>query len=186
MFLAGTIAPTGLARVRHEHHGTHHAVGQRLGVAVGVVGLRALEARAVGLIVDEWDRAVVTAERGSGQREAPGCVVEGFANRFTPAFGISGVVDLVEDHQRAVVLRANPVPGGVTCHLRIGDDDSVIFRGVLCVRVAESRVQGQPEGGGRLSPLDLEVFGGHHDGDLVDRTVGQQLGSNPQGKPSFP
>ena len=38
MFLACAGAPSRLARVGEEHHRPDHAVGQRLGVAVGVVG----------------------------------------------------------------------------------------------------------------------------------------------------
>ena len=43
VFLARAVAPARLAGVGQEHHRPHHAVGQRVGVAVGVVGLRALE-----------------------------------------------------------------------------------------------------------------------------------------------
>ncbi|SHS96382.1 Uncharacterised protein [Mycobacteroides abscessus subsp. abscessus] len=88
-------------------------------------------AGAIGLIVDEGDGTVVATERGSGQREAPGGVIERLADRFAPAFGITGMVDLVEDNQRSVVLSADPVPRGVAGHLRVGDDDAVILRGGL-------------------------------------------------------
>ena len=49
VLLAGAVAPARLAGVGQEHHRPDHTVGQRLGVAVGVVGLRAQQPVGVGL-----------------------------------------------------------------------------------------------------------------------------------------
>ncbi len=99
MFFAGAVAPTGLAGVGHEHHRAHDAVGQRVGIAIGVVGLGMLEARGVRFIGDERDRAVVAAERGAGQRQPPRRVVERFPDGVAPRLGVTAVVDLVEDDE---------------------------------------------------------------------------------------
>src|ERR1700688_3885607 len=51
-------SPPRLARVGQEDDGPDNTVGQCLGVAVGVIGLRAHQAVAGGFVVDERDRAV--------------------------------------------------------------------------------------------------------------------------------
>ena len=182
MFLARAVAPPRLTRVRQEHHGPDHAVGQRLGVAVGVVGLRAQHALAVGLVVDERDRAVVAAKWRAGQGQPAGRVAEGLTDGLAPALRVAAVVDLVENDERAVVLGAHPVSGRVAGHLRVGDDDAVVLRRRLRRRVGELRVQRDTHGCGRQGPLRLEVFGRHDDGDPLDGTVGQQLSGDAQGK----
>src|SRR5205085_10027098 len=45
----------------------HHPVGQRLGVAVGVVRGGTQRTGAIRFVADERDRCVVAAERGTGQ-----------------------------------------------------------------------------------------------------------------------
>ena len=175
MLLAGAVAPPRLTGVGEEHHRPHHAVGQRLGVAVGVVGLRALQAVGTALVGDERDRAVVAAERRAGQRQPARRVVERLADGVAPALGVAAVVDLVEHDERLAVLGAHPVPRRVAGHLGVGDDDAVVLVGVLRGGVAELRVERDADAGRRLRPLDLEVFGRHHDGDPLDGAVGQQL-----------
>src|SRR5699024_5929236 len=94
-------APARLAGVREEHHGTDDAVRERVGVAVGVVGLRTLVALTVRFVGDERDRAVVGAERRPGQGQAPFGVLERLPDTVTPTLRVATVVDLVEDHQGA-------------------------------------------------------------------------------------
>ena len=48
VFLARAVAPPRLAGVGEEHNGPHDTVGERFGVAVGVVGLRAHQPVGVG------------------------------------------------------------------------------------------------------------------------------------------
>ena len=82
----------------------------------------------VGFVGDERDRAVVAAERGTGERQPARRVAEGLADRLAPALRVAAVVDLVEDDQGAAVLGADPVPGGVGGDLRVGDHDAVVLR----------------------------------------------------------
>jgi hypothetical protein len=182
VFLARTVPPPGLARVRQEHDRPDHAVGEGVGVAVRVVSLRAHQALAVGLIGDERDRAVVAAKRGTRQGQPPGRVVVGLADGVAPTLRVAAVVDLVEDDEGAVVLGAHPVPGRVAGDLRIGDDDTVVLRRRLRRRVGELRIQRDPHPRRGLRPLRLEVLGRHDDGDPLDCAVGKQLSGDPQGK----
>jgi hypothetical protein len=182
VFLARTVPPPGFARVRHEHHRPHHTVGERVGIAIGVIGLRAFQTVGAALVPDERDRAVVAAERRAGQRQPAGRVVECLPDRVAPALGVPAVVDLVEYDQRLAVLRAHSVPTGVAGHLGVGDDDAVILVGVLRRRVAELGVQRHPDPGGGLRPLDLEVLGGDHDGDSLDDALGQKFTRDAQRK----
>ena len=182
VLLAGAVAPARLAGVRHEHHRAHHTVGQRFGVAVGVVGPAALEPGRVGLVGDKRDGAVVAAERRAGERQAPGRIVEGLADGLAPGLGVAAVVDLVEDHQRPAVLGAHAVTGRVAGDLGIGDDHAVVLRRRLRVGVGELRVQRDAGAGRGRRPLHLEVFGGHHDGHLVDGALGEQFGRDAQGE----
>ena len=178
----GAVAPPGFSGVRHEHHRAHHAVGERVGVAVGVVGLRPHQPAGVGFVAHERDRRVVAAERRTRQRQSAGGVVERFPHRVAPTLGVTAVVDLVEDDQRSSALGAHPVTGRVAGHLCVGDDHTVVLRGGVCRAVAELRIQRDAVDGGRHGPLHLEVLGGHHDGDRLDGAVGQQLGGDAQSK----
>ena len=110
--------------------------------------------------------------RASADSEASRCVFEGFADRLTPAFGVAAVVNLVEHHKGASVLGADPMPGGVLGYLGVGDDDAVVLGRRLRGRIAELRIECEADARGRQRPLRLEMFGGHHDGDLLDGVVG--------------
>ena len=182
VLLACAGAPPRFAGVGQKHHRPDHAVGQRLCIAVGVVGLRAHQSIALGGIGDERDRGVVAAERCAGERNAPRRVVERFADRLAPAPGVAAVVDLVEHHQRAAVLGAYPVPGRVACHLCVGDHNAVILRRRVSGGIAEFRIECDACACACQRPLRLEMFRGHDDGNLLDDAVGQQLGGNTQGK----
>ena len=171
--LTGVIAPARLPGIGQEDHRAHHAVGERVGVAVGVVGRRTHQALLVGGVGDERNSTVVAAERRPGQSEAAGCVSEGLPDAFTPALGVPAVVDFIEDHQRAPVLGAHPVPHRVAGHLGIGHHDAVVVVRGGSVGVGEPRVQRDSghRSGGR--PLRLEVFGRHHDGDPLHGAIGE-------------
>ena len=178
----GAVAPPGLPGIGQEHHRAHHAVGERVGVAVGVVGLRPQQAAGVGLVAHERNRGIVAAKRRAGQRQSAGGVAERFQDRVAPALGVAAVVDLVEDDQRAFALGAHPVTGRMAGDLGVGDDDAVVLRRRVRGGVAELRVQRDAVGGRRLGPLHLEMFGGHHHGDRLDGAVGQQLAGDAQSK----
>ena len=183
--LAGVVTPAGLPGVGQEDHRAHHPVGQGFGVAVGVVGRRAQQALLVGGVGDEWDRTVVAAERGSGESEPTGRVGEGLSDALAPAFGVAPVVNLVEDHERSPVLGAHPVPHRMAGDLGIGDHDAVVVVRCGGVGIGKTRIQRDSGGRGGRRPLDLEVFGGHHDGDSLHGAVGESLGGDPQGERRF-
>ena len=182
VLLAGAGPPARLPGVGEKDHGTHHAVGQGVGVAVGVVGLRAQHARALGDVLDERDRAVVAAEGGAGQRQAPGGVAERLLDPVAPALGVPAVVNLVEDHQRPPVLGAHPVAHRVARHLGVGHHHAVVVLRGHRRGVGEPGVQRDARGGGGLRPLGLEVLGGHHHGDPLHGAVREQFSRYPQGE----
>ena len=150
-----------------------------------MIGCRTQQALLVGGVGDERNGTVVAAERRPGQSEAAGCVGEGLPDAFTPALGVPAVVDFIEDHQRAPVLGAHPVPHRVAGHLGIGHHDAVVVVRGGGVGVGEPRIQRDSghRSGGR--PLCLEVFGGHHDGDSLHRAIGEQFAGDPQRERCF-
>ena len=185
MFFAGAVPPAGLPGVGHEQHRPHDTVGQGVGVTVGVVGFRSGEPVRPGFIGDERDRAVVAAERGAGERQPPGRVVERLPDGVAPGLGVTAVVDLVEHDERLAVLGAHPVPARVAGHLGVGHHDAVVLVGGLRVGVGEPRVQCDADPGGGLCPLDFEVFGRDDDGDRFDGALTEQFGHDPQRERRF-
>src|SRR5699024_5987492 len=109
------------------------------------------------LVGDEGDLRVVGTERRTGQRQAPGGRVEGVAHAIAPGAGVAGVVDLVEDHQRAVGLGASTVQRGVHADLRVGHRDTLVVGAVGALGVGEVGVQGDADTGGGVGPLGLQV-----------------------------
>ncbi len=180
MLLARAVPPPRFAGVGQEHDRPDDAVGERLGVAVDVIGLRAREAVGAALVGDERDGAVVAAERRAGQREPARRVAEGLEDRLAPTLRVAAVVDLVEHHERLAVLGAHAVPARVAGHLCIGDDHAVVLVGVLGGRIAELGVEREADACGGRSPLRLEVLGGDDDGDALDGPVGQQFRGDAQ------
>ena len=136
------------------------------------------------LIAHKGDGRFIGAKRRTGQREAVVDVVVGFLDAIAPAFGIAGVVDLVQDHQGAPRGGNGAVLEGVHAHLGIGHHDA-IHAGVHSRGVREGRIQGQahPRGGGR--PLRLQVLGRHHDDDALHRAVFHELRRDAQSKGGF-
>ena len=67
-------------------------------------------------------------------------------------------------------------------YLGVGDDDAVILRRRLRVGVGELGVQGQALAARGLRPLDLEVFGGHDDGELLDAAMAEKLRRDTKGE----
>ncbi len=171
-------APLHLARVGHEEHRADHVVGQRLGVAVGVVGGRAGDAVRTGLVGDERDRVHVGAERRTGQRQAAGGGVEGLPHPLAPGQCVAGVVHLVEDHQGLEPLGADPHRQRVDRHPGVGDRDPEVVLGgaALAGRVRRVDRDARPLRG--LGPLDLEVLGRGHDRHPVDDPPAEQLGGD--------
>ena len=102
--LAGGVPPARRPGVGGEDDRPDDGVGQRLLVAVGVVGAAdqaALALEAVLLVADEGDALVgLGAERRPGQAQPAGRAPEGLLGRLAPGEAVTGVVHLVEDHQR--------------------------------------------------------------------------------------
>ena len=86
------------------------------------------------------------------------------------------MVDLVEDDQRAPVLRALPVQRRVRGDLGVGDGDPGEVGPGPALGVPVRRVDRDAEPGGRLRPLVLEVLGRRDDGDRRDLAAGEQFG----------
>ena len=106
--LAGGVPPARRPRVGGEDDRPDDVVGQRLLVAVGVVGaadqpmpLAVVALEAVLLVADEGDALVgLGAERRPGQAQPAGREAEGLLGRLAPGEAVTGVVHLVEDDQR--------------------------------------------------------------------------------------
>ena len=122
--VAGAGAPLHLAGVGQEQHRADDVVGQRVGVAVGVVGQRARDAVRPRGVGDERDRVDVGAERRAGQRQPAGRRAERLPHALAPRQRVAGVVDLVEDHQRLEPLGADPHGQRVDRHPGVGDRDA--------------------------------------------------------------
>ena len=131
-----------------EVHRPHDAaVGQRLAVAVLVVGPGLVE-----VVVDERDGAGVGAERRARQRQAS------TARRRTPRATadaprpvVARVVDLVEHHER-VPRPAWPRRGRRRGHLLVGRDDAVHVGGQRAVAGATSPGRGGARTATRPAP----------------------------------
>ena len=173
MLFAGAVAPACLPGIREEHHRPDHTVGQRFRVAVGVVGLRTQHAVGAARVVHEGDGTVVATKRCASQRESPGGVAECFPDCVAPGLGVTAVVDFIKDDQGFALLGTHSMQGRVRGDLGVGDHHAVVLGRGLGVGVREFRVQGQTQFSRGLRPLDLEVLGGHDDGDLIDGAMGE-------------
>ena len=179
--LPRAVAPARDAGVGGEHDGAHDAVGERLPVAVAVVGDTRQGAVAVRLVADERDALVdPCAEGRASQRNSSASRLEGLGDGLAPGQPVAGMVDLVEDHERAAgVLGATAVHSRSHRHLGVGRDvaDDV---GPQSVRVGERRVQQDAGGERRLRPLGAQVVGRSDHDDPVDLTPLEQLGGQAQ------
>ncbi|GAB3872789.1 hypothetical protein GCM10027610_138820 [Dactylosporangium cerinum] len=90
------------------------------------------------------------------------------------------MMDLVEDDQGLSGECSPLVYGGSHADLRIRHYRAVEVRGRVHVGVAESGVEIDPDPGGGVGPLLLQVFGRRDDGEVVDRAVAEQLKGDPQ------
>jgi hypothetical protein len=180
--VAGRRTPGHLPRVGQEQHRTNDTVAQRVGVAVERVGYAAPNTVRAGHVADERDGVDVRAERGPGQAEAAGGGRERLPGRVTPGQRVARVVDLVQDDQRPAPLAAQPVQGRVGRDLGVGDGDAGVVGRGRAGAVAERRIDGDPDGGGRVGPLAFEVLGRRDDRDRPDRAGGEQVGRDGQGE----
>ena len=176
--VAGAGAPLHLARVGQEQHRPDDVVGQRLRVAVGVVGDRARDAVRSGRVGDERDRVDVGAERRAGQRQPSGRRLERLAHALAPAQRVAGVVDLVEDHQRLEPLGADPQRERVDADAGVRDGHADVVAADLALARGVRRIDREPGLGRGLGPLQLEVLGRRDDDQPVDLTPPQQLGGD--------
>ena len=84
------------------------------------------------LVGDERDRVLVGAERRAGEHQAAHGRLERGLDPVAPGAGVAGVVDLVEDDQRAPGHRAPPVHRRGHADLRVGDARRRGSRGTEC------------------------------------------------------
>ena len=96
--------PAHVAAVGEEDDGPDDAVGERVAVAVGVVGGGPPDAVVALLVRHEGDGVGVGPEGRTGEREPPGRGLERLQARLAPGLGVTGVVDLVEDDEGLALL----------------------------------------------------------------------------------
>ena len=121
------------------------------------------------LVAHERDALVGPGpERGAGQAQPPLGRLERLGRRLAPRQAVAGVVDLVEDDQRAARLDPSAVQHGLLRHLGVGGDVTVDVGPDRPDRVGQVRVERDPGGGGRLGPLGAQVIGRAHHDDPVD------------------
>ncbi len=129
-------------------------IAQALGIAVAEVRGRDQATLTVRLVADERNPlADLGPKRRPGQADPSADVVEGERYRIPPGQPITGVVDLVQDHQAAPAGGPGGVQGGLTGYLGV--------RGYVTVQVArhrpdtigEGRIQRDAELLGSLGPL---------------------------------
>ena len=178
--VTGAGAPLELTGVGHEQHRPDHAVAERLGVAVGVVGDRPRDAVGARRVGDERDRVHVGAERRAGQRQPPVGRLERLAHPLAPRQRVAGVVDLVEDHQGLEPLGADAEGERVRRDAGVGHRDAEVVLGGLALARGVRRVDRDPGPARGLGPLVLQVLGRRHDRDPVDQPAAEQLGGHRQ------
>ncbi len=178
--VAGAGAPLHLAAVRHEQHRPHDVVGQRVRVAIRVVGDAARDTVGAGRIGHERDRVDVGAERRTGQREPPLGRIERLTHRLAPRARVTRVVHLVEDHQRLEPLGADPVRQRVRGDAGVRHGNADVVLAGLALLAGVRRIDRDPGARRGFGPLRLQVLGGGDDGDPVDDPPRQQLGGHGQ------
>ena len=171
IFFACGVAPFRLATVGEEDHGAHHAVFERVGIAVGVVGLRDEVALAVLVVAHKRDLRVIGAKGRTGEREPVLHIVVSLVDAVAPALRVARVVDLVQDDHTAARRGHRVVLEGVHAHLCVGDHDTVVGR-VDRRRICKVRIERQPEALRGVGPLVLQVLGGHDNDEALDSLVG--------------
>ncbi len=145
-----------------------------------MVGHRLQDSLADVLVAHVGDPGVVGAERGAGDAEPAVGMREGVDDAGTPAHLVAGVVDLVEDHQRAGVLGAGGVQTRFLGDLGVTHDAAVGVGGQPLGVGGVAQVESQCLGG--LDPLGAQMVGGTHHDDPVDDVVLPQVGGDRQGE----
>ena len=170
-FLTGGGTPTHLARVRHEDDRAHHMILQRGTVTVGVVCLGAADTVIVDLVGDERNRGGVRTEWGTRERHAAGCIIERFTQAVTPGQRITGVVNLVKNHEGFRFLGVAGVQLRLIRHLRVGQRHALVVAADGHIRVLEVRVNGNTDLRGGVCPLLFQMVGRRHNDELADRAA---------------
>ncbi len=152
-----------------EVHRPHDpAVRQRVAVSVLHIGTGLVQ-----VIFHEGDLRVVGAKRRAREREALRGAVERLENRGTPAAVVTGMVDLVQDHERFTGQRCQHRRGeGNLC---IGGHDAVHVGGQSAIPGCPPVIEMQAHRRGRRCPLRLEVLGGCNDHHVAAGMVRQML-----------
>lgn len=104
--------------------------------------------------------------------------LEGLQTGLAPGLAVTGVVDLVEDHEGLALLDPVPVQHGPHTDTGVRDGDPVVVLAERPRAVLGIQLDADPRG--RLRPLLLEVLGGRDDGDLLDDVVVQHPGRQRQ------
>ena len=182
----GPGAPAHLAGVRQEDDGTDDTLAEGRAVSVDVVGRAAQAAVRAARVGHERDRVGVAAKRGAGQRQPSLGRLERDPDRLAPGQRVASVMDLVEDHQRALTERALTVQRRVCSDLSIGHGHAGEVGRRPPLRVSELRIERDTEAMRREGPLMLQVFGRRDDSHGADRTARDEFRGDRQRERSLP
>ena len=94
-------------------------------------------------------------------------------------------MDFVEDDERGASASARAMKLGVRGYLGICEADAVKECAFFALSVREIGIQLKPDPGSRFGPLDLQVLGRTHHGDLSDGTARQLFNGYAESESSF-
>lgn len=147
--------------------------------------MRHANAAFVAHIAHERDGRGVTAERGSGEREASFGALKGLAHGIAPTESVARVVYLVKNDECAGRVREFPVQARAHGDGCVRDDDAVELTRLAPVSVREVRVETDASTVGRIRPLHFEMLGRRDNRDAVDHATLQKFGCETQGEGGF-
>ena len=159
------------------------AVAERVGIAVGVVGVGQI-AFTGGVVANERDLGGVAPKRGARQRQPSMGVREGLPDAVAPRLLVPGMVHLVEDHEpldgQSRELRGRGTGG----HLLVGGDEAVHVASQAVAR-RPVRVEFETQSMGGQRPLGLQVAG-RCDHDERSGRLGEARPSTREGERRLP
>ena len=140
---------------------------------------------AVFLVAHKGNGGIVRAERGTCEGKASLRITVGLADSIAPAFCVATVVNLVQNHQRALGRCKLVVLERMHRHLCVSNHNSVVLGVDNTARVRKMGIQGKPGTLRGLSPLHFKVLGRHDHDDSIDGAVACQFCCDAQGESRF-